>query len=398
MWAFKRIDWSWSDWGFALGQYVAPLEGEPTIRRIEASWSPAGDAVACLSVRSAFDLFLRAAAWSPGDEVVFTGYTHTAMPQIAREHGLRVRPVDIDPLSTLPALGEVEAAMGQRTRLVVFTHLFGAQMDVSRLRALTEQRGVLLMEDCAQAYSGSEWRGHPESDVAVFSFGPMKSATALGGCLARVRDGGIRERMRQEREGDPEQPGVDYLKRVLIYGALHAATSPTLFGTVSGMAALVGVDHQELGNTLTRAFPESDLLGRIRVRPCPPLAALLERRLRQGAAALRGRARKAERLIQALGARVPVPTGDYRPHAFWMIPVLAADPSRFRAALRSAGFDAMAGRSFGVVADDTGEAAKLSGADRLHREAVYLPFSPGMPDDFLDGMAGRVRDLLTDRS
>jgi hypothetical protein len=204
--------------------------------------------------------------------------------------------------------------------------------------------------------------------------------------------------MRQEREGDPEQPGVDYLKRVLIYGALHAATSPTLFGTVSGMAALVGVDHQELGNTLTRAFPESDLLGRIRVRPCPPLAALLERRLRQGAAALRGRARKAERLIQALGARVPVPTGDYRPHAFWMIPVLAADPSRFRAALRSAGFDAMAGRSFGVVADDTGEAAKLSGADRLHREAVYLPFSPGMPDDFLDGMAGRVRDLLTDRS
>jgi dTDP-4-amino-4,6-dideoxygalactose transaminase len=394
MWAFKRIDWSWSDWRFALGQCVAPLELDATLRSVEALWSPDGDALACLSVRSGFDLFLRATRWTPGDEIVFTGYTHAHMPWIARQAGLRVRPVDIDPMTTLPDPADVASALTDRTRMVVFTHLFGAQMDVSELRALTAERGVLLMEDCAQAYSGTEWRGHAESDLVLFSFGPLKNATALGGCLGRVRDEGTRHRMRTLRDGDPTQPAGEFMKRLLTYGALHAATHPGVFGLVADAVALAGRDHQVIGNKLTMAFPGPGLTSRLRRRPSPPLAALLERRVRQGRDAVEPRIRAGEQLLAALGPEVPVPTGRHRPHAFWLIPVLVDRPRHFRARLREAGIDAMGGRSVTVVEDDTGRAGGLSGARRLHEEAVYLPFSPEMPRGLLETMARTVRTLL----
>jgi dTDP-4-amino-4,6-dideoxygalactose transaminase len=48
---------------------------------------------------------------------------------------------------------------------------------------------LLVVEDCAQAYCGTEFDGHPDADVAIFSFGPIKTATASGGGLLRVRDG-----------------------------------------------------------------------------------------------------------------------------------------------------------------------------------------------------------------
>jgi dTDP-4-amino-4,6-dideoxygalactose transaminase len=394
MWVFKRIDWSWSDWGFALGQCVAPLELHASLRSVEALWSPDGDALACLSVRSAFDLFLRAVDWAPGDEIVFTGYTHAHMPWIARQHGLRVHPVDIDPMTTLPDPDEVAAALTDRTRMVVFTHLFGAQLDVSELRALTAERGVRLMEDCAQAYAGPEWKGHPESDLVLFSFGPLKNATALGGCLGRVRDEATRNRMRTLRDADPTQPAGDFLKRLLAYGALHAVTNPGVFGLVADAAALAGRDHQDLGNKLTRAFPGPGLTPRIRRRPSAPLAALLERRVRQGREAVEPRIRAGEHLLAALGPEVPVPAGRHRPHAFWLIPVLAEEPRHLRSRLRKAGIDAMGGRSFSVVEDDTGWAGGLAGARRLHEGAVYLPFSPEMPPGVLEAMARTVVSLL----
>jgi len=397
MWVFKRIDWSWSDWRYALGQCVAPLELDATLRSVEGLWAPGGDGLACLSARSGLDLFLRAMGWPPGDEIVFTGYTHAHMPHIARAHGLRVRPVDIDPMSTLPAPDDVAAALTDRTRMVVFTHLFGAQMDVSTLRALTADRGVLLLEDCAQAYSGPAWRGNPASDLALFSFGPLKNATALGGALCRVRDPDTLARMRALRDADPPQSGSEYLKRLLTYGALHAATEPGVFGLVADGFRLTGRDHQVVANKLTLAFPGSGLLPRIRRRPSAPLAALLERRIRQGRAAVARRIEAGQRLMDALGPDAPVPTGRHRPHAFWLIPLLVDDPAPVRRHLRARGFDVMEGRSVSPVEDDTGRANDLRGTRRLHEGTVYLPFSPEMPLKALEALAKAVARVLRER-
>ena len=154
MWVVKTFDFSWADWFFALCSSVVPRDRSALARSVEESWSPAGDALACFSVRSAFDLLLRAVEWSEGDEIVFTALTVPDMTRIARHHGLRVVPLDIDPFTTAPDPDVFESLLSDRTRAVVFTHLFGARLDVRPFVEIARRNGVLFIEDCAQAYVG----------------------------------------------------------------------------------------------------------------------------------------------------------------------------------------------------------------------------------------------------
>jgi dTDP-4-amino-4,6-dideoxygalactose transaminase len=179
--------------------------------RVERLWSDEGEAIACLTVRSAFDLFLRSRRWDEGDEIIFSAVTVPDMPILARRHGLRTVPLDIDPITTAWDVAELETLIGPRTRAVVLTHLYGAQLDIGPAVEVAQRHGILVIEDCAEAYSGPEWTGHAGADLNLFSFGPLKTATAIGGGLVRVRDAKLRESMRSILESDPVQPTSEHL-------------------------------------------------------------------------------------------------------------------------------------------------------------------------------------------
>ena len=181
-WVSKRLDFSLGDWLFALWACSSPTVERAT-ERVEGLW---GQGMVGLSVRSLFDLYLKANRWAPGDRIVFTALTVGDMPRIAREHNLEVASVDLDPHSTEPDIDALAAVMTPRTRSLVFTHLYGARVDVSAAMAMARDRGVHFVEDCAEAYAGPGWRGHANSDLTLFSFGPIKTAPAFGGGLARV--------------------------------------------------------------------------------------------------------------------------------------------------------------------------------------------------------------------
>ena len=123
-WASKRLDFSLDDWLFALWACSSPTV-EGATERVEGLWSPEGQSMVGLSVRSLFDLYLAANRWEPGDRIVFTALTVADMPRIAREHGLEVASVDLDLHSTEPDLSALAAAMTPRTHSLVFTHLLG---------------------------------------------------------------------------------------------------------------------------------------------------------------------------------------------------------------------------------------------------------------------------------
>ena len=55
------------------------------------------------------------------------------------------------------------------------------------LAALAAERGLLLLEDCAQSLRGPPDRGDESADVSMFSFGSIKTCPALGGALLYVR-------------------------------------------------------------------------------------------------------------------------------------------------------------------------------------------------------------------
>lgn len=348
--------------------------------------------MAGLSVRSLFDLYLTAAQWDPGDRIIFTAVTIADMPRIAREHGLEVVSADLDPRTTAPDLDALRALITPRTRAVVFTHLYGARLDVGEALALAREHGVHFIDDCAEVYVGPEWTGHPEADLTLFSFGVIKTATAFGGGLARVADTKLLVRMRALAAAQPVQPRGEYLQKCLKYGLVAAATTPLAFGLLVRILDAVGTGHDALLHRLTRGFAGREFFRRIRRRPCFPLIRMLERRLRQGDAPFRRRVGPGERLVAALGG-LDLPTAGLRPHSYWLIPVAVEDPDALVARLSENGFHGTRGRAFSVVeSDGVPGVVDLPGANRLVQNVVFLPFSPEMPEGALDRLAALVQE------
>ena len=360
----KGFDFAWGDWLFALAGCLstpkrdldALLEHE-WCRTATAPGPPAG-ALACLTVRSAFDLFLRAQRWPPGAEIVFSALTVPDMPRIAALHGFKPVALDIDPLTTRWDEGNLERLVGPQTCALVLAHLFGARVDIDTAIALARRRNVTVIEDCAQAYAGTAFRGHPEADIALFSFGPMKTGTALGGAIAGVRSPTVLAEMRRLRDDDPVQPRGDYWRRLMRYGAFKALTQPRLFGALATAAEKLGIDREQWLHGATRStvgaasggiVPSRNVspkswIGGLRRRPCAALLRLLVRRLADGDELLEERSRRGAVLTGAIGPHVALPTRSATPHGHWMVPVLPFDRVGLVRSLRNAGFDAMSGR------------------------------------------------------
>ena len=386
VWPCKGIDLDWSDWAFALGACLSPSRIQDVSTRVERLWSSESDSLACLTVRSAFDLYLRAQHWEAGSEIVFSALTVPDMPRVARHHGLRPVPLDIDSATGAWDEAALKRCVGPRTRAVVLAHLFGARVDLGPALEVVRRNGVAVVEDCAEAYAGPDWTGHAQADLSLFSFGPTKTATALGGALARVRDPDTYAEMRRIHAQDHVQPTGEYLRRVLLYGALKAASHRRALGIVIAAADALGADANQWIHSLTRNVPDASFIASIRRRPCAALLALLERRLEQGTAPVSRRVEPGRTLMAALGPDVDVPARAGDPHVYWMFPVLTANPEALSATLRAHGFDAMSGR-LSAVSDGT---TPTPGADRL-ADALYIPFDPAMPHEELERLGGLVR-------
>lgn len=141
-------------------------------------------AIACASGTDALLLSLMAAGIGPGDHVLTTPYSFFATASSI--HRLGARPVfcDVDPhtfqLDTAKALELL--ARDERIRAVLPVHLFGACMDLEPLQRACLERGIVLIEDAAQAI-GSSWNGRPAgslSAMASWSFFPTKNLGAYG--------------------------------------------------------------------------------------------------------------------------------------------------------------------------------------------------------------------------
>ena len=117
-----------------------------------ASWTGARHAVAVSSGTAALHLACRALDLGPGDEVIVPALTFVATANAARYTG--AQPVLCDVQSAerpnLDADG-VERCLGPRTRAVIAVHLCGYAVDLRPVRELCEARGIVLVEDAAQA-------------------------------------------------------------------------------------------------------------------------------------------------------------------------------------------------------------------------------------------------------
>jgi dTDP-4-amino-4,6-dideoxygalactose transaminase len=277
----KKLDIAWGNLAYGAVRSVFSGDAAALERRLEDFWSAGGDALACLSVRSGFDLLLQALALPAGSEILVSAVTIRDMVRIIERHGLVAVPVDLDMDSLSVRADDIARRSGPRSKALLVAHLFGSRMPMEELIRAARERGLVVIEDCAQAYDGTGYRGHPESDVSLFSFGPIKTATALGGALLRVRDAALLARMRRLQGEYPRQSRLDYLGRVAKYSGLKLLSARLPYTLFVAACRLLGRNHDSVIGGSARSFTGHDLFAAIRRRPAGALLALLERRLQR---------------------------------------------------------------------------------------------------------------------
>jgi dTDP-4-amino-4,6-dideoxygalactose transaminase len=165
----------------ASGHFILGPEGAALEKEI-AALCGVPHAVACNSGTDALHLALRAAGIGPGDEVVTPAFTFIATAEaIAYVHA---RPVfaDVDAASFNMTAATLERALTPGTRAVIVVHLFGQCAEMPPIVELCRKRGLVLIEDCAQAI-GADWAGKAAGawgDFGCFSFYPTKNLGAYG--------------------------------------------------------------------------------------------------------------------------------------------------------------------------------------------------------------------------
>ena len=181
--------------------------------------------------RIAFHYILRALNLPPGSEIIFPALTFWVVPEIARRNGLRPVFVDVDPSTFNLDPAKVEAALTERTRAIVPTHLYGLPCAMSELMKLAEKYDLLVIEDCAQAV-GARYRGQRAGTfgtASFFSFQLLKGINTYGGGMVLTNDVALARSVRAQALREPPQSLPDLARRFATgYGA-RVAVSPKAF-------------------------------------------------------------------------------------------------------------------------------------------------------------------------
>ena len=398
MWSRVRVDIAW---GNLIGGFVGALLSDDVVAAqegLEAGWSAGqGDALAALSVRSGFDLLLQALPLSPGDEVLMSAVTIPAMPAIAAAHGLVPVPVDVAGSDFCIDLEALRQAISPRSRVLVVAHLFGARPEMAEVCSLAREHGLFVVEDCAQAWCGSVWRGSPEADASLFSFGTIKTATAAGGALCRVRDAELLARMRSIQSRQPLQPRRAFLLKLLKCGALKGLSARPLYGLLAAWARRTGRRIDDVLGPLARGFPGPVRLEPLRRRPCAGLLRLMARRLETyDPRRIEARIETARRYVEWLGLQETQPELLATPHSFWLFPLVDDRPEDRVAEFAKRGIDAAQRGRLEVIPAPPGRSElKCPSAKDLLQRTVLLPCYGGVPVPSSGRRSELARDGVT---
>jgi dTDP-3-amino-3,4,6-trideoxy-alpha-D-glucose transaminase len=161
-----------------------PVLGD-AVERFEANLARYHQVAHAVGVGSGTDALIhmiRALGLCAGDEVVTCAHTFSGVVSALIQAGVEPRLVDAAPGSGLLEVAVVERALSPRTRAVLAVPLHGRPVDVVGLGALCQARGLLLLEDAAQAH-GAQLAGRPVGSfgaATALSFHPSKNLGAFG--------------------------------------------------------------------------------------------------------------------------------------------------------------------------------------------------------------------------
>jgi dTDP-4-amino-4,6-dideoxygalactose transaminase len=171
------------------GWYVLGNE----VNAFEKQWAAlcgVGHAIGVGNGMDAIEIALRALDIGSGDEVITTPMTAFATVLAIIRAGAIPVLADIEPQTALLSKDSVQRCITSRTKAVVLVHLYGQVRDMTSWTELCVERGIALIEDCAQAHCAA-WHGKVAGSFGVagaYSFYPTKNLGAAGDAGAFVTD------------------------------------------------------------------------------------------------------------------------------------------------------------------------------------------------------------------
>lgn len=329
----------------------------------------------------ALEVALRSLGIGEGDDVIVTPRSFVASASCVLLCGARPVFADVDENSQNLTAGTIEAALTPRTKAVVIVHLAGWPCDMDGIMDLARERGLKVVEDCAQAH-GARYKGKPVGsfgEVATFSFCQDKimSTGGEGGMLLCDDDTVWR------RAWSYKDHGKDY-------EAMRA----------EGNGVSYNWPHASLGNNY-RMTEMQAAIGRIQLENLDDWVA----RRRRNAGILR------KALTGMDACRVPEPPADIE-HAYYKF-YLFVDAAKLRngwnrdriaLTLRERGVPCGSGACPELYREKT--FARVSGlpdrglpvAQRLGEQSLMLEVHPGLSASDMEAMAARVREVMEQAS
>ena len=186
---------------FVLGEQVNAFE------RAAAGQLGVAHAIGCSSGTDALWLALAANGIGPGMAVVTTPFSFFASVSSILRAAARPLLADIAPdtfnLDPNAVEALLEGPQGKSVRAILPVHLYGQCADWTEFSRIGKERGLILIEDAAQAW-GAEWNGAKAGalgDAAAFSFYPTKNLSAAGDAgMVTTNSGELAERVRMLRQ------------------------------------------------------------------------------------------------------------------------------------------------------------------------------------------------------
>lgn len=177
----------------------------PELGAFEAEFARYCEVKHCIGVGSgleAIHLLLRAYGVGPGDEVIVPSNTFIATWLAVSQCG--ATPVPVEPSMETHNIDPdlIEKAITSRTRAIIPVHLYGQTADMTPINELAARRGLVVIEDAAQA-QGARYNGRRAGSLghaAATSFYPGKNLGAMGdGGAVLTSDEAIAEKVKHLR-------------------------------------------------------------------------------------------------------------------------------------------------------------------------------------------------------
>ena len=200
-----------------------------TFEEAFASHVGVAHAVACSSGTAALHLALEALWLAEDDHVVVPAISFLATANAVRFMGAEVIFADVDAETGLMSAAHAESAIkraaGGNVKAIMPVHFAGQSAHMADLKSFADKDGLSVVEDACHALGASDGSGEEpapvgacaRSDMATFSFHPVKSITTGEGGMVTCQSSDLAERLKRMRNHGMSRDARGFLNAAMAF-------------------------------------------------------------------------------------------------------------------------------------------------------------------------------------